>query len=335
MASFRKRSGRWQARVSRRGFPDAVKTFATREDAQKWARSVERQFDVGDFLPQQRSSSLTLRDLIERYRSEVVPKLRGASTEHVRLSTIARLLGHHQATALAPNAVAQYRDIRLKSVTPSTCLRELQTLSALLTVALREWQVIDGNAVAGVKKPSANRPRDRRLERAEEARLLQALTPAQRQPDGRWSRGIRNPWLKPLFELALQTAMRRGELLSLRWQHVHLEKSTAFLPETKNGHPRAVPLSPAAVALLAGLPRSIDGRVFPLSANAVRQAWNRARLRADLPDLHLHDLRHEATSRLAERLNVLELAAVTGHRDLTCLKRYHHPRAEDLARKLG
>jgi len=96
-----------------------------------------------------------------------------------------------------------------------------------------------------------------------------------------------------------------------------------------------VPLSPAAVALLAGLPRSIDGQVFPLSANAVRQAWNRARLRADLPDLHLHDLRHEATSRLAERLNGLELAAVTGHRDLTCLKRYHHPRAEDLARKLG
>ena len=335
MASFRKRSGRWQARVLRRGFPDAVKTFATKEDAQKWARSVERQFDIGDFLPQQRSSSLTLRDLIERYRSEVVPKLRGASTEHVRLSTIARLLGHHQATALTPNAVAQYRDIRLKSVTPSTCLRELQTLSALLTVALREWQVIDRNAVAGVKKPSANRPRNRRLDPAEESRLIEALTPAQRLPNGRWSKGIRNAWLKPLVLLALESAMRRGELVSLRWQDVNLQRRTAFLPQTKSGHPREIPLSPAAVALLAGLPRSIDGRVFPISANAVRQAWNRARLRANLPDLHLHDLRHESTSRLAERLNVLELASVTGHRDLSMLRRYTHLQADKLAQKLG
>jgi len=104
---------------------------------------------------------------------------------------------------------------------------------------------------------------------------------------------------------------------------------------TKNGYARHVPLSLAATQVLKELPRSIDGRVFPLTPNAVRQAWSRACLTAGLNDLHLHDLRHEATSRLAERLNVLELAAITGHRDLRMLSRYTHPRAEALAVKIG
>lgn len=99
---------------------------------------------------------------------------------------------------------------------------------------------------------------------------------------------------------------------------------------------------------------SIDGRVFPITANALHLAWDRAlaRARADyeeecaakgmeprpslLKDLHFHDLRHKAASRLAEKLpNIIELAAVTGHEDVQMLKWYYHPRAEDLARKLG
>jgi len=278
---------------------------------------------------------LTLSDLIKRYVSEVVPRLRGACTETVRLKTIDRHLGRYMLTGLTSVVIAKYRDQRLKEVSPSTCLRELQTLSAMLTVAQREWQLVAGNPVQGIRKPSPNRPRERRLSAEEEVRLMAALTPADRQASGGWSKGTRNIWLKPFIQLALECAMRRGELLSLRWEDVDLEKRTAFLVLTKNGTSRTVPLTSRAIEVLRTLPRSIDGRVFPLSANAIRQAWERARRNAGLSDLHLHDCRHEATSRLAERLNVLELAAITGHRDLKMLRRYTHLRAQDLAIKIG
>lgn len=335
MASFRKRSGRWQARITRKGHADLTKTFTSREDAQKWARTVEREIDTGSFLPHHRAADQTLAELIERYRLEVVPKLRGSPTEHFRLQTIERLMGHIQLALVNPAAIASFRDRRLKEVSPSTCLRELQSLSALLGHAQMEWQLLASNPVQAIRKPSPNKARDRRLSAEEELRLLAALTPAQRLSDGRWSQGIRNIWLKPLTQLALETAMRRGELLSLRWEHVDLAKRTAYLPQTKNGDSRTAPLTTAAVEVLRSLPRAIDGRVFPLTPNAVKQAWDRARIRAGLPDLHFHDLRHEAASRLAERLNVLELASVTGHRDLRMLQRYTHLRAETLALKLG
>lgn len=335
MASFRKRSGRWQARITRKGHADLTKTFTSKEHAQKWARAIEREIDTGSFLPQQRTADQTLSILIKRYRQEVVPKFRGAATEHIRLQTIERHLGKLQLTALNTAAITAYRDLRLKEVTGSTCLRELQTLSAMLTTAQREWQLIANNPVQGIRKPSPNRARERRLTQEEEIRLMAAVTPAQRLSNGQWSKGIRNIWLKPLVQLALLTAMRRGELLALRWQNVNIAKRTAFLPFTKNGDSREIPLTTTAIQILIALPKSIDGRVFPLTVEAVKQSWNRARISADLCDLHLHDLRHEATSRLAERLNVLELAAITGHRDLKMLNRYTHLRAEDLAIKLG
>lgn len=130
--------------------------------------------------------------------------------------------------------------------------------------------------------------------------------------------------------------MRRSELLALRWEHVNTKKRRVHLPLTKNGSARDVPLSKAAVALLEGLPRSIDGRVFPTTADALKKAFSRACERAGIDNFHFHDLRHEATSRLAVKLpNVIELAAVTGHKDLRMLARYYHPRVEDLAKKLN
>ena len=144
--------------------------------------------------------------------------------------------------------------------------------------------------------------------------------------------------MRPLVQLAIETAMRQGKLLALAWDNVDLKAQTARLEDTKNGESRTVPLSSHAVAVLEALPRGsgMDGRVFPISAQAVKLAWKRACKRAGIEGLHFHDLRHEATSRLAEKLpNLIELAAVTGHKDLRMLKRYYHPRATDLAKKLG
>ena len=145
-----------------------------------------------------------------------------------------------------------------------------------------------------------------------------------------------NHLFEPLVAIAIETGTRRGELLGLLWQNVDLDKRTAFLPLTKNGTSRTIPLSLKAIEILQSLPRDISGVVFPVSKTALRGLWLRACKRAKIKDFRFHDLRHEATSRFFEKgLNVMEVAAITGHKDLRMLQRYTHLRAEDLAVKLG
>lgn len=336
MATIRQRGNKWHVQIRRLGFAPISKSFLSKQDAEKWARAIEREQDMGAYVCRTEAENTTLSKLTERYKQEVVPRFRGAHTEEGRLANLANAMGKLSLTAITPLIVANYRDERLKSVSPSTVLRELQTLSAMLNHARREWGIPISNAVEAIRRPSPNRARDRRLEPDEESRLMEAFESKGRNEKGQLMAGTRNPWIKPIVLLALETAMRRGELLSLRWQNVDLQRRTAYLPMTKNGDARTVPLSSCAVAVLKTLPRSIDGRVFPLTANALKHAWERACASAGIEDLHFHDLRHEATSRIAQRLpNVLDLSAVTGHKELKMLKRYYHPRAEDLARKLG
>jgi integrase len=337
MAAIRQRNGKWQARVRRHGFLPVEKTFHSKQDAEKWARAIEREQDIGSYVCRSEIEQTTLSQLIQRYREEVVPLLRGAHTEIYRLANISQSqLGKLSLAALTPKSIANYRDQRLKAVSNSTVLRELQTLSAMLNHARREWGYpLVANPVQSIRRPAPNKGRARRLDFGEQQRLMQALECNGRNAQGQFVEGTRNPWIKPLVQLATETAMRRGELLGLKWQNINLEKRTVHLLMTKNGESRTVPLSLQAYKVLNSLPHSIDGRVFPITANALKHAWERACERAGVEDLHFHDLRHEATSRLAEKLtNVLELAAVTGHKDLKMLNRYYHPRAEDLAIKL-
>ena len=130
--------------------------------------------------------------------------------------------------------------------------------------------------------------------------------------------------------------MRRGELLSLRWEHVDLQNRTAFLPDTKNGDSRTVPLSTSAIQVLADLPRHISGFVLPVKFFTLDAAFNRARNRAGLDDVRFHDLRRTAITQMAVKLpNIIELSAVSGHKSLMVLKRYFRPSPLDLAKKLG
>lgn len=228
----------------------------------------------------------------------------------------------------------------------------------MINHARREWGIHVDNPIRYVKRPPAPRSRDRRMSAEEEAYLLAEL-----QVEGERTRstagtfeksGPQNPWLVPFIRMAIETAMRRGELLALSWEHVDLKRCVAHLPATKNGDARDVPLSSRAVAILRSLPRNLAGRVFPTTADAVKCGYRRALKRARaahledckaagtppspkfLADPRVHDMRHEATSRLATKLpNLIELAAVTGHRSLRMLKRYYHPKAEDLAKQLG
>lgn len=325
MASIRQRGQRWQARVTRAGEAPIARSFSNKADAERWARMIEREMDVGTWKPKDSDSTVTVGALLARYRETVTPQHKGKDVEALRLQVLERsALGGLALSACTPAKVAEYRDQRLKLVAGPTVLRELQVLSAAWNHGLREWGHRSPNPVATIRKPAPSRGRTRVLDPTETARLFEALGET------------RNPWIAPLVKLALATAMRRSELLSLTWTQVDLRRRTAFLRDTKNGHSRHVPLSPEALAVLEPLPRSADGRVFPTTAPALRKAFERARERAGLSDLHLHDLRHCATTKLAEALpNVLELAAVTGHRDQRMLARYFHANPEALALKLA
>jgi integrase len=228
---------------------------------------------------------------------------------------------------LTSSDVATYRDERLQTVAPATIVRELNTISHAIEVATREWGLwVPRNPVKLVRRPPVPRGRTRRFKEGEEACLLAAC-----------DRG-RTPLLKPLIVLAIETGMRRGELLELRWEHVDLKLGVAHLPLTKNGDSRDVPLSRRAVQTLQelrtqGVKRE---RVFPMTGNAVRLAFEHLRVRAGMSDFHFHDLRHEAISRLFEKgLNIAEASAISGHRELKMLQRYTHLRAADLVARLG
>jgi integrase len=361
MATIVKRdSGRWQARVRKAGGRQLSRTFANKSAAEAWARAEESDIDRGVWRDRSVADRTTMAALLKRYAEEVITGRKGAYVELCRVRRLEEDLGHLRLSAITPLLLAEWRDERLRAVASATVSREMTTLSGALTWARKELMIpMPEHPVAAIRRPPQGKPRERRLLDGEECRLMAVLQGSAdvtrgAKRAGNYQTGARNLWIKPLVQLALETAMRQGELLALRWEHVNLSAQTAYLPDTKNGDSRTVPLSRKAVSVLQDLPRSINGRVLPITADAAKRAWTRAlkrgRVRYEreceqtgvvvdpqfLTGLHFHDLRHEATSRLAEKLpNLIELAAVTGHKDLRMLKRYYHPRAVDLARKLG
>ena len=327
MASFRQHGSGWQGRIRRRGYPDITKTFETKADAEKWARALESEIDKGQFVNVSEAQRTTLGDVIARYLAEVTPTMKGATEDTIRLKAIMRKpIARWSMANLSVARVAAFRDERLKEVSAATVIRELAYLSAIINHARREWGINVPNPVQMVRKPQSPQARSRVLTDEEVSKLLTALEPT----------GRRSHWTQPIAQLALATAMRRGELLSLRWEHIDLQNRTAFLSDTKNGDSRTVPLSTAALQVLAGLPRHISGVVFPVKFFTLDAAFKRGVRRAGLDGVRFHDLRRTAITRMAEKLpNVIELAAVSGHKSLMVLKRYYRPTAVELAKKLG
>lgn len=327
MASIRFRSNKWQARISRQGEQSVVKTFQSKEDAQRWARSIEVEWDRGTYTNTHQAQKTTFGELIERYLREITPTMRGASSDTIRLKAIMRRpIAKVNTLSLNTSRIAKYRDQRLKEVSAGTVIRELAYFSSIINHARREWNINIANPVLLIRKPPSPQGRNRILTSEEEQKLLYACEP----------KANRNIYTRPFVILALETAMRRGELLGLKWINIDIHKRTAFILLTKNGESRTVPLSTKAIETLRALPRSIDGRVLPINFAALETNFKRARERAKLLDLRIHDLRHTAVTRLAEKLpNLIELSAVTGHKSLAMLKRYYHPNPELLAIKIA
>lgn len=330
MATIRPLRGRWQAMVRRRGVAPRCKSFDKRTDAARWARELEAEADRSGWVADTRlAEKTTLGELLTRYRDQVSPTKRSAHTETSRINAILRRdICHKTLAKLSSADVASYRDGRLRDVAPATVVRELNTLSHAIEIATREWGLwLPRNPVKMVRRPSVPQGRKRRLEEGEEDRLLAACDLG------------RTPLLRQLIVLAIETGMRRGELLGLRWEHVNFSKRVAHLPLTKNGDSRDVPLSRLGTDTLVALAANklADSElVFPMSGNSVRLAFEHLRTRAKLSNFHFHDLRHEAITRLFERgLNIAEVSAISGHKELRMLQRYTHLRAVDLVERLG
>ncbi|NWJ78851.1 site-specific integrase [Enterobacter sp. SECR19-1250] len=269
---------------------------------------------------------------LDKYYESVSVHKKGHLQEFYRVSVIKRHpLASKSMDEITTVDIAAYRDERLaqfnprtgRPITGNTVRLELALLSSLFSIARVEWGTCRTNPVELVRKPKVSKGRDRRLTSTEERRL------------SRYFRE-RNLMLYIIFNLALETAMRQGEILSLRQEHIDLQHGVAHLPDTKNGSSRDVPLSRKARNLLQMLPAQLSGPVFNYTSSGFKSAWRTALLALNIEDLHFHDLRHEAISRFFElgTLNVMEVAAISGHRSMNMLKRYTHLRAYQLVSKL-
>ena len=320
----------WQAHIRRRGYPAQVRTFDTKAEAEAWASVVESEIARGVFVCRAEAEATSLAEALERYRSEIVPTKKQSDRERRRVAELERQLGGLAARPLAAirgkDIMTFIKDRTARGAGPNTVRLDLALLSHLFNTARTAWGMESlSNPVDLVKgqRPKLPGGRTRRLIDDEYHRLLSAAQTYGGE-------------IGSLITWAIETAMRRGEIAAMRWEHVDRKARVLLIPETKNGTPRRVPLSTTALAVLDGLPRRIDGHVWSMRPDSISQAFERVCKAAGIEGLTFHDLRHEATSRLFEKgLNPMQVATITGHKTLQMLKRYTHLRAEDLVGWLG
>ena len=324
MATLRKRVNKWQAIVRHQSIGTTAKSFSSKSLALKWSIAQEQAIESGAF-GRVSPSKVTLGKLLKRYLDIITPSKRGADVERRRLK---RLIGDdissYQLDRLSSQVIAKFRDRRLLDGR-RTCQYDLILIRHCIKLAINEWGLmLSSNPVDKVKLPPSSRSRDRRLNTGEFDRLEKA------------ARLTQNPHIWPVVVFAIETGMRRGEILGITWECVDFDSRTVHLPITKNGSSRDVPLSSKATQILKEQNERQLPCPFPVTDNAFRLAWDRLRSRADLGDLRFHDLRHEAISRFFEMgLSMPEVALISGHKDPRMLFRYTHIKPESVLAKLN
>lgn len=369
MATFRKKGPhQWHAQIRRKGWPQQTRTFNTQLEAKTWATMIEREMDAGVFVSRNEAEATSFGSALELYAKEVTSKKRSSVSELSRINAMQRHpLALRSLASIRGSDMANYRDTRLgEGLAHSTVRRELALISHVFTIARKEWRMESlSNPVELIRQPSVDDSRERRILSADVWMRKDAKLVCEHLDELEMiRRHSRSPELPKIMTFAAETAMRRSEITSLQRINVNLEKRVALLPMTKNGSARGVPLSSKAVAVLSSLAERDDGRCFKSRPDTVTKAFAEAiadarnvyiegltlhlkekKLSQDkidkqissdayLMDLRFHDLRHEATSRLAEIFPLHELTKITGHQDTRMLMRYYHPKIEDLAKKL-
>lgn len=337
MASIKQYRGKtWRAIVRRKGYPTQSKTFELKRDAEMWAARIEAKMGVSEFDPlQKKQAKDKVLSLFERYEAEVASKMKGRN----EAATVRRLMKAEfmrlGIDKITPRDIRDWRDERVKEVQPQTVHRELNTMSAVFTHAIKEWSApLQSNPCHSVSRfKNADKARDKRWSDDDIKRFLDAAgwSPDQRPKTGRDYTG----WA---LLIAVETAMRIAEMCMPLVSDFHSDEKYIHLRSTKNGDKRDVPLSSKALEYIGILceGKKPSDKIIPLGSDALGEYMHDVRKKAGLLHLVTHDARHEAATRMSTKLsNVLELAAVTGHRSLKSLKRYYHPTPSDLASKLG
>jgi integrase len=325
LASIEKRGSVWRVRVTRKGFRRESETFIRKADAVAWANKRETEINAGrrgQIIPH------TVKEAIERYRDNVAPLHRGEQWERVRLNKFARDLPFRNRllSEVTTDDIARWRDAALQTLKPASVRREMGLLRLVFEACRREWRWLRESPMDGVKRPLGS-PARNRLFSATEAEAIVARLGSEGVA-GRVALALR---------FALETGLRAGEVCSLTWDAVNAPLAFLTLPRTKNGDARDVPLSKAALAILEILkPRAGNGEgiVFGLTTGVLDTLFRRARDAEAIKGLHFHDSRATAITRLAEKLDILELARMVGHRDLKSLQIYYRKSATEIAKRL-
>jgi integrase len=336
MATYQKRGDSWRAIVRKAGHKSISASFDTKPEAVAWATATEAKINEGGSVADDNSISLpTVARMLTRYALEVSPLKRGERWEVMRLEMLVRNFKVFQkpVSRFSPQDIADWRDERLGVVSASSVNRELNLISAVFTTAIKEWRMpLKENPVHLIRRPKSARPRKRRVDNAEVQMICGALG-----WDMKSAPEISKHLIAWSFAFAVETAMRRGEILNIRRRDVRLGELCIRLHQTKNDSARDVPLSTRAIELLGMLPSGRpDDHIVPVNAGSFDTLFRVAKKSVGLDDLHFHDSRREAATRMSKLLpNVLELSAVTGHKTLKMLQIYYEPKAADLAAKLG
>lgn len=327
MATFRKVGDKWVAEVYVNGTRKS-KRHPTKAAARSWAIEIEAHFQS---MVSGGSSSQTLGDIFTRYADEISDLKKGARWEIVRLEMFKRFpIASIKLKDLRREDLEDFISMRLNSVKPSSVNRELNLISHCLTQA-RRWRLMSHNPMDDLKRPKDPPHRDRLISNREIEQILIALNYDDGFPILQQQQRV-----AVAFLLAIETAMRAGEICSLTRPNIDFDKQTAYLPETKNGRPRTVPLSREAVRLLRKLePMPLEGSIFNMESRTLSTLFARGIKKTTIEDLTFHDTRHEAITRLAKRLDVLDLARVSGHRDIKQLMTYYNKSAAELALQLN
>lgn len=338
MATIQKRSKSWRVQVRRKGKTVSA-TFDTKAEAEAWAITTESKIIEGvapEVIVNEPAvaEGITVADTLKRYADEVSPNKRGGRWEQIRLRMLIRRypLFQRPITSITGPDIADWRDTRMVQVSASTVNRELCLISAVFTQAMKEWRLgLTANPCSQVTKPRKPRPRTQRVSIVERKQIIEQLG-----WDGESEPETSAQWVAFAFYLALETAMRKGEILSLRWADIDFDARYAHLDMTKNGDERDVPLSKSATKLLQIVKkRKPTALVVPVRTGHFDKLFREAKRDAGLSQIHFHDSRREAASTMAPKLsNVLELAAITGHKSLSMLQVYYKPKAADLAARL-
>jgi integrase len=272
-----------------------------------------------------------LKAILKRCSQEITPQKQGRAQETSLLSVLMRAPVSQKGVQELRKADFQaYRDSRLTQVAPATVVKEVALFHTVIEHAREEWGLMLAENPASIKHPrNADHARDRRLEAGEEEKLFAHASPI----------------MKDVIVIAIDTALRRGEILALRssmLKNMGTDRSYIDLPAsvTKTQKARHIPLTQRAHDILTRLMRLASERtddvIFNLTKAAVTLAFIKICRKAGITGLTLHDLRHEATSRFSEtgKFNQSELMSITGHKSVGMFSRYLKTQGGELAHRL-